>query len=137
MDRFYSFVIDKITKSIEEVATGKSCPTQVLPVLAEDIKGLRKKDGWFFDWKAEFKIKEHKLFKLVMKGDNIIQGLLSLQPIPDQHYIEMYLIENAPHNYGKEKKFYGVAGNLVAFACKMSFDMEFDGFVAFIAKSPV
>ena len=47
----------------------------------------------------------------------------------------MHLIENAPHNYGAKKKFAGVPANLVAFACKMSFDMGFEGFVAFTSKT--
>ena len=51
------------------------------------------------------------------------------------NYVEMHLIENARHNFGKKKKFIGVAGNLVAFACKISFDQGFDGYVAFTAKT--
>lgn len=47
----------------------------------------------------------------------------------------MHLVENVPHNLGKHKKFSGVAGNLVAFACKQSFETGFEGFVAFTAKS--
>ena len=35
----------------------------------------------------------------------------------------------------KEKKYLGVAGNLVAFVCKVSFDLGFKGFVAFTAKT--
>jgi hypothetical protein len=31
--------------------------------------------------------------------------------------------------------YYGVAGNLVAFACKCSFGHGFDGYVAFTAKT--
>ncbi len=50
-------------------------------------------------------------------------------------YIEMHLVENAPHNIGEQKKFSGVAGNLVAFACKQSFETGFEGFVAFTAKT--
>ena len=40
-----------------------------------------------------------------------------------------------PINYGKDKIHYGVPGNLVAFACKRSFELGFDGFVAFTAKN--
>jgi len=61
--------------------------------------------------------------------------LISLEPVTDQLYIEMHLIENAPHNLGATKKFAGVAANLVAFASKMSFDLGFEGFVAFTAKT--
>lgn len=73
------------------------------------------------------------MYKLVVKGDGSIQGLISLQPV--ENYIDMHLIEKAPNNYGRSKKFLGVAGNLVAFACKMSFELGFEGFVGFTAKT--
>ena len=52
-----------------------------------------------------------------------------------QGYVEMHLVESAPFNYGKNKMHYGVAGNLVAFACKRSIELGFGGFVAFTAKT--
>ncbi|SRR5260221_9919785 len=129
------FYIDKITKSIEEVATGKSLESEIILVSVDEIRKVHKKDGWLFNWKKEFTEPGRQLYKLVIAGDKIIQGLISLEPVTDQLYIEMHLIENAPHNYGANKKFAGVAANLVAFACKMSFDMGFEGFVAFTAKT--
>jgi hypothetical protein len=36
---------------------------------------------------------------------------------------------------GKSKMYEGVAGNLVAYACKLSFMQGFDGFVVFISKT--
>ena len=47
----------------------------------------------------------------------------------------MNLLKNAPFNIGKQKLYEGVAGNLVAYACKVSFQKGYDGFVAFTAKS--
>ncbi len=128
-----SFYIDKITNSIEDSVTDKSHDTETILLTPEDLKTILKKDGWRFNWKTEFNHKDRQLYKLVMKGDKTIQGLISLQPL--ENYIEMYLIETAPHNYGKSKKYIGVAGNLVAFACKMSFDLGFEGFVGFTAKT--
>jgi hypothetical protein len=52
-----------------------------------------------------------------------------------ENFVEMHLIEAAPHNFGKEKRYMGVAGNLVAFACKLSFEQRFDGYVGFTAKT--
>ncbi len=129
------FIIDKITNTIEESATGKSFETNTIIVTAEEIKTVHKKDGWLFNWKKEFTEPGHKIYKLVLKSDAKIQGLISLEPMYDQLYIEMHLIENAPHNYAGKKQFAGVAGNMVAFACKMSFEFGFDGFVAFTAKT--
>jgi hypothetical protein len=47
----------------------------------------------------------------------------------------MELIENAKFNKGKHKLYKGVAGNLVAFACEMAFELKYDGVVSFIAKT--
>jgi hypothetical protein len=47
----------------------------------------------------------------------------------------MSLIESAPHNFGKTKKYFGVAGNLVAFGCKLSFENGFEGYVAIKKKT--
>src|SRR6185312_14675396 len=74
-----------------------------------------------------------QLFKLVLRGDSKIQGLISLETMDG--YIEMHLIESAPSNIGKEKAFIGVAGNLVAFACKLSFELGFDGYLSFRPKT--
>jgi hypothetical protein len=47
----------------------------------------------------------------------------------------MELVESAAFNLGKRKLYEGVPGNLVAFACKVSFQQGFDGFLSFTAKS--
>jgi hypothetical protein len=45
------------------------------------------------------------------------------------------LLESSPFNIGKNKVYEGVAGNLVAYACKLSFQKGFEGFVGFTAKT--
>ena len=47
----------------------------------------------------------------------------------------MDLLESAPFNRGKNKVYEGVAGNLVAHACKVSFQHGFEGYVSFTAKT--
>jgi hypothetical protein len=47
----------------------------------------------------------------------------------------MHLIENAPFNKGKSKMYAGVLGNLVAFACKVSFQRGHNGNVSFLSKT--
>jgi len=127
------FYVDAITNSIIEVSTGQSIDTDVRPLDLADIKKVLKKNGWKFNWKQEGRYPDRQLYKLIANNESTIQGLTSLQPV--ENYIEMHLIETAPHNYGNAKKYIGVPGNLVAFACKMSFDMGFEGFVAFSAKT--
>lgn len=45
------------------------------------------------------------------------------------------MLENAPFNIGHNKLYEGVAGNLVAYVCRVSFQRGFEGFVAFTAKT--
>jgi hypothetical protein len=47
----------------------------------------------------------------------------------------MHLVESAPFNKGKTKLYSGVPGNLVAFACKLSFQRGYEGNIAFISKT--
>ena len=63
----------------------------------------------------------------------MIQGLISLEDMGD--HIFAHLIENAKHNKGSERLFVGGAANMVALACKKSFDAGYYGFVCFNAKT--
>ena len=70
---------------------------------------------------------------VIRDNETIIQGLISLSDFKDHIY--MHLIESAKFNKGKAKIYIGVPGNLVAFACKFSFDNGYDGYVAFDSKT--
>ncbi len=123
------FIIDKLTKSIEEVSSGQNISTLILPLKLEDLLGLK----WQFDWKLELEIESHFVYKLVAENNpNLIQGLICLERKPDHIYI--HLLESSSFNKGSQKQFLGVAGNLVAYACKQSFQFGNDGNVSFIAK---
>jgi hypothetical protein len=128
------FEIDKITESINNAETGESLDTFVLPVTQADLKETVIKNGWLFDWKQELSEPEHQVYKLVTeKEPQTIQGLVSLKKMED--HVFMYLIESAPHNIGKGKKYLGVCGNLTAFGCKLSMEYGFGGVIAFISKT--
>ena len=128
------FEIDKITESIEDAQTGEVYKTLVLPVTQADLKKITKQNGWLFDWKSEFADTERQVYKLItIKEPNIIHGLISLNK--DEGFVFMNLIESAPFNIGKGKIYLGVAGNLVAFGCKLSKEYGFDGVVCFEPKT--
>ena len=128
------FEIDKLTRSIEDVQTGESYSTEVLPLSKDDLKSLSKKNGWQFNWKAEFKDSNKSVYKLVISEQlETIQGLLSVSIEND--CLVMNLIESAPANYGKSKKYLGVAGNLVAYACILSRKFGFYGEILFFSKT--
>lgn len=128
------FIIDKLTNSIENVITGDSFQTEISILQKSDLKSVTKKNGWLFNWSEEFKNPVRDIYKLTISGNSkIIQGLVSLEVKSDHVY--MHLVENAPFNKGQTKVYAGVAGNLVAYACKLSFQRGHDGNVSFLSKS--
>lgn len=129
-----NFEVDKLTNSIENVVTGDSFSTDITLVAATDLKNVKSRSGWQFDWKLEFIQPEREVYKLtIVNNQSIIQGLMSLEVKSDHVY--MHLVENAPFNKGKTKVYAGVPGNLVAFACRLSFQRGHEGNVSFLSKS--
>lgn len=127
------FVIDKLTNSIENTLTGEVFDTEIIRLTKVDSKQI-KKINWQFDWHKELDDKTKEVYKLTtVNNPNIIQGLLSIEDKQDHKF--MHLIESSKFNKGKGKVYFGVSGNLVAFACKVSVDKGYDGFLAFDAKS--
>ena len=128
------FIIDKLTNSIENVITGDSFSTDISILTNNDLKTVSKKNGWLFNWRDEFKEPARDVFKLtIVNNPTIIQGLISLEVKSDHVY--MHLVESAPFNKGKTKIYAGVPGNLVAFACKLSFQRGHEGNVSFLSKT--
>lgn len=128
------FHIDKLTNSIENVITGDSFQTVVSFLTTSDLKVISMKNNWVFDWKTEFKQPEREVYKLTIAGNtSIIQGLMSIEIKSDHVYL--HLLENAPFNKGNSKVYAGVSGNLVAFACRLSFQRGHEGNVSFLSKS--
>ena len=128
------FVVDALTNSIRNTISGDSFRTEVLRLTKNDLKQITKKNGWNFNWKTELENNIKEVYKLTIVGNtNIVQGLVSLTKNSDHIYVD--LLENAPFNLGRNKLYEGVAGNLVAYACKISFQNGFEGYVSFTAKT--
>jgi hypothetical protein len=135
MDKFniLDFEIDKLTNSIENTRTGEVFDTEIIQITSKNSKFIKQKD-WQFNWKQELLISKRQVFKLTSVNNfAIIQGLLSIED--KQDHIFMHLLENAKFNIGQDKMYLGVAGNLVAFACKVAFEKGYDGYIAFDAKT--
>ncbi len=125
--------IDKLTNSIENRATGEVFDTAVTLLSGKDLKLVNLQD-WDFDWQFESKDKTKMIYKLTtVNNPTIIQGLVSIED--KQDHIFMHLIESSKFNIGKGKIYLGVPGNLIAFACKVSLEKGYQGFLAFDAKS--
>jgi len=127
------FVIDKLTNSIENTSTGEVFDTEVVRLTVKDISQI-KKTGWQFDWAKEIKDETKEIYKLTTANNpTIIQGLISIED--KQDHIFMHLIESAKFNKSKDKVYLGVPGNLVAYACRVSVDRGYQGFLSFDAKT--
>ena len=126
--------IDGLTNSILNVISGDSFETEVMEVGKSELTNITRSTSWKFDWKSEKKDLSRQVFKLTIIGnEGIIQGLMSVSDYGDHFYL--HLVESAPFNLGRKKLYQGVPGNLFAFACKLSWDKGYEGFVAFQSKT--
>jgi hypothetical protein len=127
------FEIDKLTNSIENLATGEVFDTEILR-LTELVSKQIKKLEWQFNWSKELRDKTKEVYKMTtLNNTTIIQGLISIED--KQDHVFMHLIESSGFNKGEGKTYLGVPGNLVAFACKVSMSKGYQGFLAFDAKT--
>ena len=123
-------IIDKLTRSIEERATGRALDTEVAPASLMDVEALD--EVWLFDWKQE--VNQNEVYKLIANEHGArIHGLMSLTR--QAGFVFVDLLESNPCNVGRDKQYMGVPGNLFAFAAKLSFELGNGGFVVFVAKT--
>lgn len=119
-----------------ETKTRKSYAGQILEIFPKEMPS--KKDGWQFTWRKLAKIEGAAFFKLTLKNSpKQIEGLLMLTLLNDE-MLYMNNVELAPHNYGSKGKYENVAGALIAFACKKSFELgkgHYVGFLSFNSKT--
>ena len=122
--------IDKLTKSIEDVRTGRSYETIIQKATLADVTKPAA-EGWKFNWPAE--MVESEVYKLTAPNPgSTIHGLISV--VQASGFVQVNLIESHPENIGRKKRYQGIAGNLFAFAASLAFDLGHDGYVMFVAK---
>jgi len=125
--------MQSLTNSIENSISGDIFDTEIILLTSKDKRHIKKED-WLFEWSKEIGKSDRQVYKLVIRDNKtIIQGLISISDFKDHIY--MHLIESAKFNKGKSKIYLGVPGNLVAFACKISFDKGYEGYVGFDSKT--
>ncbi|MEF2246449.1 hypothetical protein [Paenibacillus sp. IITD108] len=127
--------IDELTPCLIHRESGEEYKTIIEPVVTSDLKQLTKKQGWSnFDWKKEHLTPNRLVYKLMVVGSNDIQGLISFEVA--QGYIDVILVESAHWNIGSSSQlFSGVGAHLFAYACKVSFELGFEGVIAFTSKT--
>jgi hypothetical protein len=127
------FIVDKLTNSIEIVTTGEIFNTEVVRLTTNDLNQIHQSE-WLFNWRKEIRETTKVVYKLCTSNNpSVIQGLLSIEDKKD--HVFTHLIESSKLNKGSAKVYLGVPGNLIAYACKVSVEMGYQGFLAFDAKS--
>lgn len=128
------FLVDDLTNSIKNRISGDSFQTEVARLTKQDLKTVTKKVGWRFNWRTELNDNVNEVYKLtIVNNPAIVQGLISLRIESD--HVFMNLLESAPFNMGRDKLYEGIPGNLVAYACRVSFRHGYEGFISFTAKT--
>lgn len=122
--------IDRFTPCLVETSSGEIVDTQYSLATTEDLKI----SGWNFNW-SDSDLRNSEVYKLTLKGDNKIQGLIALNDFKKDNAVYVKLAESAPHNIGKNKKYDGVGGHLFAIAIKKSIERGYGGFVFMDAKN--
>lgn len=134
-DDIIAIEVDEMTPCLRRLKDNVIVKTEV-----KEIK-YRKSDfkDWLFDWSKTEK-KGYQILALYADGDDRIQGAISIKPKKENLTIEIDIAESAPFNssYNKKikgKEYNGVGAHLFAEVCKRSFDLGYDGYVEFIAKT--
>jgi hypothetical protein len=105
--------------------------SEIVPMKKRQIP--LKKNGWNFNWKSAYQSEGDAY---VIYVDSVtVEGALFLKH--EDGMTIMDLLEVAPHNYGKDKRYDHVAGCLIAHACKESFKKEggYKGYLVFVSKT--
>lgn len=101
-------------------------------VSAEEVKSIKKSGRFGFDWEKEIK---YEMYKLRLKNSDEVLGLMSLIDVPGEFRMEIHLLESSKENISKKKEYDGIAGCLIAFACGISFNRNYYGFISLIPKT--
>ena len=130
-----SIIIDEQTPCLRRTSDGAIIKTSFVQ--------LSPKKGdfsdWLFDWSKE-EMNGFSVLGLKADGDDRIQGLIAYKPDWRSEAIKISLVESAPfnnsyNNKSKAKEYIGVGPHLFAEAVKKSYELGFDGYVYFVAKT--
>lgn len=98
----------------------------------EEISNLKGNKNFTFDWSTE---KDKEVYKIRLKDQKTILGLLALIDYPNEIRIHLNLLESRKSQRGKHKNIGNIAGCLIAYACRESFKRGYGGFVSLLPKT--
>lgn len=103
--------------ALVEIKTKRREKVKIAPVEEEDYKILTKK-RYYFSWKPFKSRTDAVVYKLQIPGNDDILGVMALTEVPDESRIEISLLACSKENVGKHKAYEGIAGHLIAYACR-------------------
>lgn len=112
--------------------TNQPVEGEILKVEERDYREIKKSGQFEFDWSEE---KDYQVFKLINAHSEEILGLVSIIDYPEELRIHINLIENSINNQGEKKNIEGVAGCLLSWAIKISFEKGYEGFTSLVPKT--
>jgi hypothetical protein len=115
-----------------DVATNEFIPGEITLLSPKELKALRGNQEFKFKWSAEAKFETYKLCRT---DTGQLLGLMSVTNSPEAFAVEIRLLESAKSNVGKGKKVDGIAGCLIAWACRLSIKRGYDGWIKVVAKT--
>ena len=103
-------------------------------VSPKELKSIVKNKAEFceFDWGLE---KDKEVYKLFRTDTGEVLGLMSILDNSQSHYVEIKLLEVGQSNVGSGKEIEGIAGCLIAWACRLSFVLGHHGWIMLTAKT--
>ncbi len=101
---------------IKEIRTGIEHSVRITQLEESDFKNLSI-DRYWFSWKEE---KGYDILKLTIEGNEDILGLMSLRYIEEEKRVEIRLLCCSKENVGSDKMYSGIAGCLIAYACRQA-----------------
>ena len=97
-----------------------------------------KKLGWNFNWKELHKTEGSVFYKIsCIETPKVVEGIIMLTLFSDE-MLFMNNIELAPRNIGANRTYDNVAGCLLAYACRKSFEIgrgNYKGYLSFDSKT--
>lgn len=122
--------------NIRETKTQEDIPAKISKAIKKDMP--LKKHKWLFNWQELFLEKHAEFYKLTLIDDeSAVQGIIMLK-VENGKMLFMKNLEISPLNYGSKGKYEKIAGCLIAFACKKSFNLakgNYNGFLLFESKT--
>lgn len=117
------FVVEQETKTKIQVELVKQERHQI---------ELLSKDDFEFDWSAEL---AHTIVSLQLVETSEVIGLVSFEIVQEELRIEINTLELSKNNVGQNKTYDRIAGILISYVCKISFQYGFFGFVSLVPKT--